>query len=216
MCSLNVKVQAVLEDIKGETPEQICNSATKGPYRPAMEDEDELQLIIAQHWLDVKKAQSTHLEDRKTLNLLGRLLEITNNPPLRYDFTMYEEKWKDLKVTKNIENSEETKKAYFRKLKLEQKFSYLRNVFNSFEFKNYVVLFSVTHDDCDIFDACVREHIKQKHNPEDCKLKDVAFYELEAEVFGLDKIYNFLMQPAISCQTELEACNHFISTLVPQ
>lgn len=91
----------------------------------------------------------------------------------------------------------------------------MRNIFNQFNYKNLFVFNNIDKNN-DTFDACVREHIQRKDDPESCYLRDVAFYEMEIELSGLDNVYTFIMQPAVACRIELEACTNFMETIVYQ
>lgn len=211
----SINAYAGLVKIEGETPEEIYSATLPKHYPAGVEDEDELCLAIADNLSKLKKVHLKHSEDILSFNLLVNLLNKASNPPLRYDHALYEKQWDEYAKEKNIKNPQNIKNHFFRKLKLLAKYSYLRNIFNQFNFKKAVVFTNINKDN-NIFDACVREHIARKDNPENCYLKDVAFYEMETELSELDYIYSFIMQPAIAYQIELEACTNFIDTLLLQ
>lgn len=210
----SINAYAGLVNIEGETAEEICTVTLPKPYRNVVEDEDDLRLAIAENLSKLKKCSLKHPQDVFSFNLLVDLLNKASNPPLRYDHALYEKKWDEFAKEKNIKDQPNLKNQFLRKLKLRERYSYMRNIFTKFNFKADLFDFKKCHRNFDIFDACVREHIARKDNPENCYFKDVAFYEMDAEVEGLDNIYTFIMQPAVTCQIELEACTHFMDSLM--
>lgn len=210
----SINAYAGLVNIEGETAEEICTVTLPKPYRNAVEDEDDLRLAIAENLSKLKKCSLKHPQDILSFNLLVNLLNKASNPPLRYDHALYEKKWDEYAKEKNIKDPQNLKDQFLRKLKLLEQYSYIRNIFNKFNFKNEVICFKNINRTGDMFDACVREHIARKDKPENCYLKDVAYYEMETELSGLDNVYTFIMQPAVTCQIELEACTHFLETLM--
>lgn len=200
---LNTKVSAMEEDILEEKVRSLCNQFVKGPYRNPEGDEDELQRAIAFKILEA---------DPCIDHALLQLLEYISNPPLRYSLLTYDEEWDDFVKRNNIQNPiENLKSTYWKKLKLEEKYFYLRNIFlKIFEDQFVPVAFHFPLGQ-DIFEACLQEHQKKMNDIQECDLDDVAFYDKEAIVFGLPKFYSFLMQHAIECKTELKALNDLLA-----
>ena len=174
---------------------ELCNSYAI-PYGPAQEDEDDFREKVAFNLVIMKEQEDVH---PRYLKQLEHLIEKASRPCLRYPpEEQFHETWVGFCLRSHIDPNEEKienlKKNFYRKLKLNKKFTYLINIF---------IKYNDIYPENMHIDVC-------GYNKETAALA-IKSWAIDRKAEAGCLISTFLKDELADCFIEIEACESFLN-----